>query len=156
MYASPLERAMETAAPIAAARGLEVIPRPDLGEIQYGQWQGKSLKMLRRRKLWPIVQRAPSLARFPNGESFSEAQARVVAELEALRSMHRGPNTPIVCVSHADTIKLAVAHHVGLPLDLFQRLVIAPASISILRIEAGYASLICLNDTRATGPPTLK
>lgn len=149
VYASPLERTMETAEPIAAAQGLEVIPRPALGEVRVGRWQGQSLKVLRRRKLWSLVQQMPSLARFPEGESFAEAQARVVAELEALRARHRGKRAVIACVSHADIIKLAIAYYLGLPLDLFQRLVVMPASISVLHIQDGAVRLLRLNDTRA-------
>ena len=153
IYASPLERAMETAEPIAHRQGLQVIPRPALGEVRYGRWQGQTLKVLRRRKLWPIVVHSPSLARFPEGESFSETQARVVAELESLRTKHKQPKSKIVCVSHSDTIKLAVAHYLGLPLDLFQRLTVEPASINILFIGQGHARLICLNDTQASRQP---
>jgi probable phosphoglycerate mutase len=149
IYASPLERAIQTAGPIARVQGLEVIPRSGLGEIRYGRWQGKSLKALRRRKLWPIIQHTPSLARFPNGESFTEAQSRVVTELETLRAMHKQPKAAIACVSHADTIKLALAHYIGLPLDLFQRLAIEPASISVLFVGEGHVRLIGLNHTPA-------
>ncbi len=149
VYASPLERAMETAKPIAAARGLKVIPRAGLGEVKYGSWEGKSLKALRRRKLWPTIQVSPSVARFPGGESFMETQARIVSELERLRAKHRSPKSAIACVGHADTIKLAIAYHVGMPLDMFQRIVILPASISVLAIDDRGAHLFRLNDTRA-------
>jgi probable phosphomutase (TIGR03848 family) len=150
IYASPLERALETAEPIARRQGLQVIPRPDLGEVRFGRWQGQTLKTLRRRKLWPIVVHSPALARFPEGESFHETQARVVAELEKLRGKHNRAKSAIICVSHSDTIKLAVAHYLGLPLDLFQRLTVEPASISILSIHQGHTRLICLNDTQAS------
>jgi probable phosphomutase (TIGR03848 family) len=147
VYASPLSRTMETAIPIAQSKSLQVICRPNLSEIDYGSWQGQSLKALRRRKLWSIVQSSPSLARFPSGESFPEAQARVVAELEGLRMIHRRQS--IACVSHADVIKLALAHYLGMPLDLFQRLVIAPGSLSILEVGDRHARLRALN---LTGP----
>lgn len=147
VYSSPLERARQTAGPLAAAQGLRVISRQGLLEIDVGQWQGLSLKTLRRRKLWGLVQGRPSLARFPGGESFSEAQQRIVHELETLRARHR--RHPIACVSHADPIKLAVAHYLGLPLDLFQRLIIEPASISVLQLEDFGARVVRLNDARA-------
>ncbi len=150
VYSSPLDRTMETAEPLARAQGLEVVPMEELGEIRFGTWEGKTLRALRRRKLWPVIQNSPSLARFPEGESFPEAQARVVAALESLRSRHRSKSAAVACVSHADVIKLAVAHYLGLPLDLFQRLVILPASISVLHISDGAARLIRLNDGRAT------
>jgi probable phosphomutase (TIGR03848 family) len=150
IISSPLERAMETAAPLAASKKIEIIVRENLTEIKYGQWQGASLKRLRSRKLWRIIQTIPSLARFPNGESFPEAQARIVSELETLRAKHGTPKAAIACIFHSDPIKLAIAHYIGLPLDLFQRLTIAPAAISILQINDGHVRLIGLNDRRAT------
>lgn len=150
IYASPLERALETATPLAASKGMTVSVREGLGEVRYGRWQGRSLKALRNRKLWPIIQTTPSLARFPDGESFPEAQARIVAELETLRARHRSPKAAIACVFHSDPIKLAIAHYIGVAIDLFQRLMIAPASISVLQIDDHHVRLIKLNDTRAT------
>ncbi len=142
VYSSPLERATETAEPIAAAQGLEVIALAGLSEINIGRWQGLSLRAARQRKLWPTIQHTPSLARFPEGESFLEAQSRIVETLETIRSKHSGA---IVCVSHADPIKLAVAHYVGMPIDSFQRLEIGPSSISELLVKDGSARLIRLN-----------
>lgn len=150
VYSSPLERARETAAPLAAALKLQVIQRRGLGEIDFGRWQGQSLKTLRRRRLWRLVQGRPSLARFPEGESFPEAQMRIVNELEALRALHRRSKRGIACISHADPIKLAISHYLGLPLDLFQRLVIEAASISVLLLEDFGARILRLNDTRAS------
>lgn len=152
IYTSPLERAVETAAPIAKNQGRPLIKRKGLAEIRYGRWEGKSLKTLRRRKLWHVVQATPSLARFPEGESFPEAQARIVNEVEVLRQKHPTPKAKIALVSHADMIKLAIAHYVGLPLDLFQRLIVNPASISILAIGKRGSRLLRLNDTIAAGP----
>jgi len=148
IYSSPLERAMETAARLAQAKRLKVEIRERLGEVRVGTWEGLSLRAARRRKLWPTIRCAPSLARFPQGESFVEAQARVVGELESLRAAHKGA---IACVSHADPIKLAVAHYLGLPLDQFQRLTIEPASISLLEVHNRSARLIRLNDSHAAG-----
>ncbi len=150
IYASPLERAVETAEPLARDQGLDILIREGLIEIGYGSWQGQSLKALRRRKLWPIIQSTPSLARFPEGESFPEAQARVVAELEALRGLHRSKRASIACVFHSDPIKLAIAHYLGMPLDLFQRITIAPASMSVLAVSDSHVRVMGLNDTRST------
>lgn len=150
VYASPLDRTMETAQPLAQAQKLKVIEAPGIGEIRFGTWEGKSLKVLRKRKLWPVVQRAPSLARFPKGESFTEAQSRAIAEMERLRSNHTGMKDSFACVSHSDVIKLIVAHYLGLPLDLFQRLHIAPASVSALWVDGQTSRLLYLNDMRAT------
>lgn len=150
IYASPLDRTMETAKPIAKAQGLPIQQRRGLLEIDYGSWQDQSLKALRRRKLWPIIQTAPSLARFPEGESFPEAQARIVAELEALRSKHRSPKARVACVFHSDPIKLALAHYAGIPLDLYQRIIIEPASVSVLVIDPNHIRIVRMNDTSAT------
>ncbi len=152
IYASPLDRTMETAKPIAESQGLEVIPREGLLEIGYGRWQGQSLKSLRRRKLWPIIQLAPSLARFPDGESFTQAQARIVAELEDLRSIHPSPKAKVACVFHSDPINVALAYFAGIPLDLFQRLIIEPASVSILMVTDQNVRIVRMNDTAATDP----
>ena len=149
IYSSPLERTLATAYPLAESKGLEVKKTNGLGEIGYGRWQGQSLKVLRRRKLWPIIQHTPSMARFPEGESFVEAQARVVSEIEHLRLKHKGKKSAFACVTHADVIKLILAHYIGLPLDLFQRLTVMPASISTLHLDHGIR-LLGLNDTSAT------
>lgn len=142
VYSSPLERATETAEAIAAAQGLKVITLAGLGEVHIGRWEGLTLRAARRRKLWPTIQHTPSLARFPEGESFLEAQFRIIETLETVRSKHSGV---IACVSHADPIKLAVAHYVGMPIDSFQRLEIGPSSISELIINDRSARLIRLN-----------
>jgi probable phosphoglycerate mutase len=149
VYASPLERTIETAEPLAAEKKLEIVPREGIGEIHYGTWQGRSLKYLRKRKLWLNIKYTPSLVRFPEGESFVEAQNRAVAEIEQLRSLHKGRKVAIACFSHADLIKLIIAHYIGLPLDLFQRLTIMPASISVLMFT-NSVQLLSLNNTSAT------
>lgn len=150
VYSSPLERSMETAQPLAKAQGLKVLRSKGLLEIDFGSWQGSSMKALRRRKLWPRIQVRPSMARFPKGESFAEAQFRIVQTIHQLVASHKGKRVHIACVSHADPIKLAIAHFLGLSLDHFQRLVVAPSSVSSLHIGDGHASLLSLNDLRAT------
>jgi probable phosphomutase (TIGR03848 family) len=144
IFSSPLERTMETAEPIAEALDIPIVERPGLIETDFGDWQGKTLKDLARRKLWKVVQKNPSLMRFPGGESFAETQTRICSEIEILRSKHR-ENDVIICVSHSDPIKLAVAYYLGLPLDLFQRLTIAPASITTLLINESGSRLLNLN-----------
>jgi probable phosphomutase (TIGR03848 family) len=144
IYSSPLERTMETAGPIAAALGLEIIPCDGLMEIDFGEWQDQKLKGLSRLKVWKTVQFFPSRMRFPQGESFVEAQARAVREIEGLVARH-DPKDIILCVSHSDVIKLVVAHYIGLPLDLFQRLMVAPASINALQIDENGSRLLTLN-----------
>ena len=145
IYSSPLERCLETAKIIDGPHGLPVTVREGLGEIHFGRWTGQPFEKLRRRRLWRNVQFVPSTMRFPGGESLREMQMRVVAELESVRAKH--PQRTVAIVSHADVIKAAVAYYVGLHLDLFQRLVIAPASLTILDVGKGVPRLQCLNDT---------
>jgi probable phosphomutase (TIGR03848 family) len=147
IYSSPLERTVETAQPIAQAHGLAVEIRQGLGETGYGEWNGRYLKELQEEDLWPVVQVYPSGARFPGGESFRELQARVVAELDALRDAH--PEQTVAIVSHADPLKAAVAHYVGLPLDLFQRLTISPASVTAFTFTRFGPRLVLLNHTES-------
>jgi probable phosphomutase (TIGR03848 family) len=144
IYSSPLERTMETAGPIAKAFNLEIIPREGLIETQYGEWQDKKVKGLSRLKAWKNVQSAPSLFTFPGGESFAETQMRICNEIYSLVGEYEQKDI-LVCVSHADPIKLAVAYFLGLPLDLFQRLHVAPASINALYIDQGISRLLALN-----------
>ena len=145
IYSSPLERAMETASPIANACNLTIIQEPDLIESFVGKWQGRSWKVLRRTKAWKVVQHAPSRFRFPEGESFPEMQTRVASALERIIQAHKKPNEIVACVFHADPIKLAVSHFLGLPLDHFQRLGCDTGSITVLNIGEMGAALIKLN-----------
>lgn len=145
IYSSPLERAMETAAPIASARKLEIIREPDLKDTDVGSWQGKSLKVLRLTKVWSIVQNAPSRFRFPGGESFVESQVRYVAALERIVKKHTKPRDVVAVVFHADPIKLAVSHFLGLPLDRFQRLSCDTGSLTALYVSETGANLLKLN-----------
>ncbi|HEX9124378.1 MAG TPA: MSMEG_4193 family putative phosphomutase [Actinomycetota bacterium] len=145
IYSSPLERCRESAAPLASDRGLVVRVRRDLGEVRYGSWTGRRIRQVMRTKLWKVIQGAPSRARFPEGESLLEVQHRAVAELERIVAAHRGP--AIAVVSHADVIRLAVSHFSGMHTDLFQRLVIEPASISVVALGEGLPRILRVNDT---------
>lgn len=144
VYASPLERCQETAAAVAEPRGLKVGTAEDLGEVRYGGWTGRELKELVKEDLWRVVQRYPSGARFPDGESIYEMQVRAVSGVERLRAEHPG-QTIAVC-SHADVIKAIAAHYLGLHLDLFQRLEIGPASVTAFAF-APAPHLVRLNET---------
>jgi probable phosphoglycerate mutase len=144
VYASPLERCMETAQPLADQLNLPVVAREGLLEIDFGTWQDKTLKQLRRRKLWKVVQSNPARMQFPQGETFASAQIRVVAELEAFSSQH-GPKEMVACFSHSDLIRLAVAYYIGTPLDLFQRIAVSPASISTLHLGEFGAQVLHVN-----------
>lgn len=144
IYSSPLERCQQTASPLAAALGLEVQVRVGLLEVDFGEWQDQTLKQLRRRKLWKVVQANPARMRFPGGETFSQAQLRIVQDLETLNQQH-DPKDLIACYSHSDLIKLALSYYLGQPLDLFQRIQIAPASISALHLGEMGAMVLSMN-----------
>jgi len=143
VYASPLERAMETAAPIARALHLRVRTAPGLLECDFGDWTGARLSALRRRREWRAVQVAPSTFRFPRGESFAEMQTRAWDAVLGLGAQHRGET--IVAVSHADPIKAVVAAALGVPLDLFQRAVVGTCSVSVVVVGAGSPLVLCVN-----------
>jgi probable phosphomutase (TIGR03848 family) len=143
IYASPLERARETAAPIGKARGLKVQIERGLLECDFGDWTGSALKDLMKLPEWGTVQRYPSGFRFPNGESFAEMQTRMVTALDRLRVRH--PGQVVVAVSHADPIKAAVAHALGTHLDLFQRIVISTCSITAIAYGTGGPAVLTVN-----------
>lgn len=147
LYASPLERTKETAAPLASALHLKTQIDRGLLECDFGAWTGKRLSTLRKRAEWQGVQHSPSSFRFPGGESFSEMQLRMWSTLERLAAKHR--NRTIVVVSHADTIKAAVTYAQGVPLDLFQRTVISPCSVSAIVLTNGAPLVLCVNSTNS-------
>ena len=144
IYSSPLDRTMETAAPIAEALGIQVITEEGLSEIDVGEWQNRTLKELRRRKLWKMVHLNPSRMQFPGGESFVDNQLRMRNTLEDIVSRHN-PKDLVLCVSHSDPIKLVVAHYIGMALDMFQRISISPASITGLKFSEYPTRLLMLN-----------
>jgi probable phosphoglycerate mutase len=143
VYASPLERARETAAPIAKATGNRVRTLADLHECDFGEWTGKRLATLAKRPEWRQVQANPSGFRFPKGESFTEMQVRITDALAQLRARH--PGERVVAVSHADPIKAAVAHAMGTHLDLFQRIVISPCSVSAILLTGTGPLVLAVN-----------
>ena len=145
IYASPLERARETAAPIAAARGQKVKIDKGLLECDFGDWTGAALKSLMKLPEWGTVQRAPSTFTFPGGESFTAMQSRIVGTIDRLRSAH--PGGVVVCVSHADPIKAAVAHAMGTHIDLFQRIVISTCSVTAIAYGMGAPVVLTVNST---------
>ncbi|MEX5236848.1 MSMEG_4193 family putative phosphomutase [Kocuria arenosa] len=140
VYTSPLERTRETAAPTAARTGREAVVEPGLLECDFGEWTGEELSRLSRLKAWSTVQRAPSTFRFPGGESFPEMQARTVGVVDRVRAAHEGG--VVVCFSHADPIKAALAHALGTHLDLFQRIVVSPCSVSAISYAPGQAPVV--------------
>jgi probable phosphoglycerate mutase len=149
IYSSPLERAQETAAPLAQLKGLSVTIHDGIGETRYGDWTGQSLKRLARTKLWRVAQQQPSAMRFPNGETMRGSQLRMVEALESIALQHPKPKQVIAVFTHADPIRLAVAWFLGVPLDLFQRITVNTGSITTVRVGQGQPVLVKLNDTSA-------
>jgi len=145
-YSSPLERCVETAQAVLAHHPqLKLVLAEAIGEVRYGRWQGASLSELAKRKLWRVVQLNPSRARFPEGESLRAAQMRAVDALEQLAEQH--PRQRVAVFSHSDVIKLILAHYLGMHIDLFQRIEISPASISIIRLGFLRPSIVQVNET---------
>jgi probable phosphoglycerate mutase len=151
VYASPLERTKETAGAIAKALGLKVKLDKGLLEADIGDWTGQELKTVSKTPEWKIVHSYPSGFRFPGGESFVEMQTRTVSAIERLRRAH--PGQTIVAVSHADTIKAAVAHALGTHLDLFQRIVISPCSVTSIAYGDGGPVVLSVNSVGESPAP---
>lgn len=145
IYASPLERAAETAQPIARARKLRVRTRTELGEVRYGDLQGRTFKVLAKSSLWRHLRAWPSDVRFPNGETLRETQARAVGALEALRDAHA--KQTVAVFSHGDFIRLSLAHYLGIHIDLYRRLAVDTASVSALQFYQMGVQVRRVNDT---------
>lgn len=150
IYSSPIDRTRETAEIVAKPHGMKVRTSKGIGEVGYGAWTGRPLKVLARTKIWATLQRWPSSVRFPEGDTLREVQVRAVEELERLRTRH--PRGNVCVVSHADTIKLALAHYMGIHIDLFQRILIAPASVSVLNVGTYGPQILSLNALPAPRP----
>lgn len=147
VYASPITRTMETAEVIARRHRMQVRLLEEVQEFDYGRWTDRPLAQLRRTKLWPTIMEAPSRVTFPEGESFRDAQGRAVEAIESLVARHPERAT-VVVVSHADIIKILIAHYAGIPLDLFQRLIVGPTSVSAIMVpRVGTPRILRFNDT---------
>lgn len=144
VYASPLERTRETAAPIAKELGVRVRRDKGLLECDFGDWTGRDLKELAKLPEWKTVQQAPSRFRFPGGESFAEMQLRVTTAVQRLAGLHRGET--VVMVSHADPIKAVVNEATGAHLDAFQRLVVSPCSVTALLVGDRSTTVLTVNN----------
>ena len=145
VYSSPLERCRETAAPVAKAAGHQVKIDERIGEVRYGKWQGKTFTQLSKLERWREVHRNPTRVRFPGGETLLETQQRAVAALEDAIASH--PKGTIALFSHGDCIRVLLAHCLGIHLDLYQRLGVAPASISAVAIgRTGHPAVLTVND----------
>lgn len=146
---SPIQRCSQTIAPWLTTYGKGIVPRVDEGfsEVDYGTWTGKSLAVLQRNKLWKIVQEHPSQMVFPQGESLMEMQSRAIASFHRVNAL-KGKHSRLI-VSHGDVIKSIVAHVLGMHLDEFQRLVIEPASMTVIETQNGISRLISFNDQKS-------
>lgn len=145
VYSSPVLRCTETAQYVAKPHQLEVIELEELGEVKYGKWEGKKIKKLARKRRWHAVQFFPSRFRFPQGEALRETQFRAVQVIEELSAAHQ--TEAVVVVSHADLIKLVLAHYLGVHMDLFQRIAVSPASASVLSLsDNGLVRILRIND----------
>jgi len=149
VYASPLERARETAAPIAKRLGHKVTIERGLIEMDFGEWTGAELKALNKLPEWSSVQRYPSGFQFPGGEGFSAMRARIAMTVASLCRRH--PGETVVAVSHADIIKAAVSDALGTHLDLFQRIVISTCSVTAISYRAAGPTVLAVNSTGGLG-----
>ncbi|MDQ1368398.1 MAG: hypothetical protein QOF20_751, partial [Acidimicrobiaceae bacterium] len=149
VYASPLERARETAAPIGKRLGRKVAIEKGLIEMDFGEWTGAELKALRKLPEWNAVQRYPSGFQFPGGEAFSAMRARIAATVAMLCLRH--PGEAIVAVSHADVIKAAVSDALGTHLDLFQRIVVSTCSVTAISYSPTGPVVLAVNSTGGLG-----
>lgn len=144
IFSSPLERTHQTAQPIADKHNLSIKFNPGLQELNFGTWEGQEINTLKDLEMWAHVQERPGSFRFPSGESFLEAQMRIVEVLNMIGQTY-AKNEIVVCVSHCDMIKLAVAYYLKMPLDAFQRLQISPISVTILDLQNDRASFGPIN-----------
>lgn len=145
IFSSPLERALETAAPLAEALHLQTILSGDFLEMDFGEWTNRTFEELRSDPQFRLFNSCRSRTRIPGGEMMSEAQTRMVAGLEKIRLQR--PDQTVGVVSHADLIKSAIAWHAGIPLDLFHRIEISAASVSVIELSADSARILLVNDT---------
>jgi probable phosphoglycerate mutase len=145
LYSSPMERALETASPLAIRHELEIQKSNALVEINFGEWTGRTLRALEGEKQWQQFNSFRSGTRIPGGELMVEVQTRVVVELERIRERYR--DDTVAVVSHGDPLKAAIAYYAGVPLDLFLRLEISPASVSVIAVNDDGPKILLLNDT---------
>jgi probable phosphoglycerate mutase len=145
IYASPRERARETAQAIAEQRRIPVETAPELDEIDYGHWTGLSMKELSARPQWEAFNTARSCTRVPGGELIAEVQARVATFIARLHAQQATGS--VLLVSHCDVIRAALAYYLSFPLDLMLRLEINPASVSIVELTPAGPSIMCVNYT---------
>ncbi|MBV7327710.1 histidine phosphatase family protein [Chloroflexi bacterium TSY] len=146
LYSSPLERCVETAQPVADALNLPFQIEEGVLEADIGDWEGKKLSDLAKLPEWSMVQHHPATFCFPNGETMRSMQFRAVSALERIQQRH--PNQTVAVFSHADIIRTCMAHYLGVPLDLFQRIIISTASVSAIAFYEQRPSVLFVNQMR--------
>ncbi|MFN7992253.1 MAG: histidine phosphatase family protein [Bryobacteraceae bacterium] len=146
IYSSPLERALETAAPLSKALRLPIVIREALGELRFGDWTGRTMTELDADPLWHRFNTHRGTTRAPGGELMLESQGRMVAELERIRKDH--PDTVVAVTSHSDIIRAALLHYLGMPIDFFNRIEIHPASVTVLEMDDHGHRVLKLNNTK--------
>jgi broad specificity phosphatase PhoE len=147
IYSSPLERALETAGPMARRQEVGVETAPGLLEIDFGAWTGKTLNELHRLAEWKAFNSYRSGTRIPGGEIMAEVLARALAELDRIARRHSDSDSLLAIVSHGDVLRTLVGHFLGIPADLFQRLEISPASVTVVSLDSDGARVLLLNST---------
>lgn len=153
LYASPLERTLETAQPTAERTGLPLRREDLLLECDVGEWTGSALADLARLEQWRTVQGDPARFTFPGGESFGDMQERMVAFAERVRRDH--PGGTVVCFSHADPLRSLLSHALGGDLAAMQRLSVAPASISAVHYPEGGDPVVVLTNSSSSSSRSL-
>jgi probable phosphomutase (TIGR03848 family) len=152
IYSSPLERAMETAAPIAARQNLPIQPAAGTTEVDFGEWTGKDLSELDALPEWRRFNQYRSGTRIPGGESMAEVLSRALGELERLRQRHPTPDALVALVSHGDVLRMLVTHLLGIPPDFLHRVELSPASVSVIQLEDYGPHVLVLNSTERWPP----
>lgn len=143
IYSSPLERAVETAEPVAKSHKLELLTSVDVIELDYGDWTNVELKALKHDEHFARWNRYRSGTRIPGGETMLSAQVRLLSTIETLCKQH--PNQTVAIVSHADVIKAGIAYWTGLSLDMIERIEVGPASVTVVRVGVDWVKVLTVN-----------
>lgn len=142
IYSSPISRCLQTVDPLTSAKPqIPLLLEERIQEMNYGDWNGKDLKSLSKKREWKSIQNQPSKFKFPQGESFTQLRKRVQSFLNEIESK----TGPILVVSHGDVIKMILTCTLELSTDNFQKFLIQPASISIINYESKVRNLIISN-----------